>query len=282
MKPLAVSLLALVFLGCSSKPILKYSTDTYPMILLPASQANLIAGRSRFREIYCAIAAERGQEFPDDRPCDDVLVRLRGEAEPSGRPVNLAESLAPLRILAVPGFGWSCLEGFLDSRFPAFRNVEQFGYEIEVLDVEPLSSSARNAQLIRDAVIDANASGGNRPLVLIGYSKGAVDILESIAAFPELEEHVAAVVSVAGAIGGSPLANIASQSQANFLALLPGSDCVKGDEGAVRSLNTSVRKEWLANHSLPESVRFYSLVTYPAPDEISSVLKSSYDKTEPD
>jgi hypothetical protein len=46
----------------------------------------------------------------------------------------------------------------------------------------------------------------------------------------------------------------------------------------VESLKTSVRKEWLATHSLPESVRFYSLITYPAPEQISTGLRSGYDK----
>jgi len=40
--------------------------------------------------------------------------------------------------------------------------------------------------------------------VLIGYSKGAADILEAVVAYPEIRSRVAAVVSAAGAVGGSP------------------------------------------------------------------------------
>ncbi|WP_243672432.1 hypothetical protein [Paraburkholderia kirstenboschensis] len=89
---------------------------------------------------------------------------------------------------------------------------------------------------------------------------------------------MAAVVSAAGAIGGSPLANDAEQYQADLLRFVPGATCTSGDGGAVQSLRPATRKAWLAQHPLPGELRYYSVVTFPQPERISSILKSSYNK----
>jgi hypothetical protein len=86
------------------------------------------------------------------------------------------------------------------------------------------------------------------------------------------------VVSVAGAVGGSPLANPAKESDLGLLKHIPGSECSEGDGKAVESLRPAVRRQWLVDNPLPDSIRYYSLVTYPKPDQISSVLKSTYKK----
>jgi len=43
-------------------------------------------------------------------------------------------------------------------------------------------------------------------------------------------------------------------------------------------LRPATRKAWLAQHPLPRELRYYSLVTLPQPERISSALTSSYDK----
>lgn len=115
-------------------------------------------------------------------------------------------------------------------------------------------------------------------LVLIGYSKGAPDILEAIVSYPEIRHRIAAVISIAGTIGGSPLANDATQSQLAMLRHWPDAQCTQGDGGAIESLRPTTRKAWLADNSLPRDFPYYSLVTYPRPERISSILKSSYKK----
>jgi hypothetical protein len=114
--------------------------------------------------------------------------------------------------------------------------------------------------------------------VLIGYSKGLPDILEAIVTYPEIRQYLAAVISAAGAVGGSPLANRAREADADLLRHWPGAKCEKSDGRAFQSLRTSVRQTWLAEHPLPQDVPYYSLVTFPHPDHISRLLRGSYDK----
>ncbi len=54
-----VSCLALV--ACATKPLVPYTTDTPPLILVPASYAGVQDKRARFREIYCAVLEAHGR-----------------------------------------------------------------------------------------------------------------------------------------------------------------------------------------------------------------------------
>ncbi|WP_176861100.1 hypothetical protein [Cupriavidus sp. YR651] len=82
------------------------------------------------------------------------------------------------------------------------------------------------------------------------------------------------------AIGGSPLANYAEPYQAVLLQYVPRdlqigrwwrrAEPKTGDpQGVARAL---------AQHPLPGELHYYSIVRFPEPERISSILKSSYNK----
>ena len=264
--------------ACAGEPLIAYSTDTPPLVLVPASQAGVRDARARFREVYCAVLAARAGKVPDHRPCEDALTRVGQEPSGSGWPVELGLSERRLIAAAVPGIGYECFEPWLRSPSTAVQHVRQFGYDATWLKVDALSSSGNNARQIRDAIMTMPLEEGAPRLVLVGYSKGAPDILEAIVSYPEIRSRVAAVVSAAGAVGGSALANDAEQYQADLLRHFPGAKCGSGDGGAVASLRPATRQTWLAQNPLPREVRYYSLVTFPQPERISAILASSYDK----
>src|SRR5512143_985714 len=198
--------IGLALAGCAGSPLVPFSTDTPPLVLAPATQAGVQDKRGRFREIYCAVLQARASEVPDYRSCDDALTRLGTEPAGTGQPVPLGASNRHLIAAVIPGIGWDCIAKWLQPPGTVNEHVRKYGYEVRAIQVDALSSSAHNARQIRDAVMAMDLGPGPARLVLVGYSKGTPDALEAIVNHPEIRPRVAAVVSVAVAVGGSPLA----------------------------------------------------------------------------
>ncbi|AMO24400.1 hypothetical protein GCM10027034_13440 [Ramlibacter solisilvae] len=274
---IALACLALGLGACSTEPLVPYSADTPPLARVPASKAGVQDKRGRFREIYCAVLQAR-KDLPDVRPCDEALTRVGTEPPGTSKPVDLGPSKRRLVAAGVPGIGYECFERWLQNPSAGKLHVTQFGYDAVWVQVDALSGTETNARQIRDAVMAIPQEPGQPRVVLVGYSKGAPDILQAVVSYPEIRSRVAAVVSAAGAVAGSALANDATQYQADLLRHFPGAACKSGDGGAVEALRPAVRMKWLAQNPLPREVRYYSLVTFPQPERISSILKGSYGK----
>ena len=273
MSPLLV--LSIVW-ACATAPAVPYTLATSPLAFLPAAGAGIDDQRGRFREILCAVDEAHGHELPEYRPCDEILHRFTDEPAGTGEPVYLGPARSKLRLAVVAGLGAECFGGFV-SAFPfALEHLRGFGYQTASIRVDGLSSSTNNGRQIRDAVVAMDLASDER-LVLVGYSKGTPDILEGLATYPELAERVAAVVSVAGSVNGSPLADDAPESMLALLEYLPGSECDQGDGGALESLKPSTRRDFLRTHELPGTVQYYSLATFAPREQISFGLRGTYD-----
>jgi hypothetical protein len=267
---------ALGLAGCAAAPLKPFSTDTAPLILVTASVAGVTDQRGRFREIYCAVLSRDAVTVPDQRPCDEALTRVGREPPPSGQPVSSGP--VPLRALLVPGVGFDCVGPWLHIQGEGQAWLRRRGIALDLMQVDSLSSSERNARHVRDAVMAMSTPSGAPDLVLIGYSKGTPDIMEAVVAFPEIRPRLAAVVSVAGAVGGSPLADDSADGAADLMRYFPGAKCGPGDGGAVVSLRTGPRQAWLAANPLPTELRTYTVATLPQPDAISLILKPFWNR----
>jgi hypothetical protein len=149
---------------------------------------------------------------------------------------------------------------------------------VRVAATDGLADTEQNAALLRDAIIALDEASGSRRLLVLSYSKGTNDILEALASYPELAERVTAVVGVASAVGGSPLAPEAPLWTVNLLARIPGAECGNPPTGALPSLYPNVRQQWLADNTLPGSVRYFSIISLPKPEQIAPGLRISYRK----
>ncbi len=259
--------------ACATAPPSPYGVTTH--LDLPA---DIEDQRGRFREVFCEIIEERGEALPDYRPCEEALTRIGDEPPGTGRTVELGQSSRLLVAVVVPGVGWGCFSNWLDLQGTVAEHVRQFGFDMVTVEVDALSSSTTNARQIRDAIMAMEAESTEPNLVLIGYSKGAPDILEAVVSYSEIRGRIAAMISVAGAVGGSPVADEVTQSKLELLKNWPGAECSSGDGGAIESLRPATRTAWLAGNSLPDEIRYYTLATCPQPENVSPVLKTSYKK----
>jgi hypothetical protein len=271
---LAISLLS----ACSSQPQVPFSYSLAPLSFEPGNTYNVSDGRARFREIFCAANEDHGESLPDFRPCDDALVRFEDEPPPTGEPVSLGVSSAGLLGKMVPGLAYSCIKPWLHHDNSAPNHVATLGYETGFIQVEGIASSETNATLIADYIATLGPEHTGRPLILFGYSKGVPDIFAFLAAYPELTAQVAAVVSYAGAVWGSPLADTANEKQLSWLTYIPGAECEKQDSKALETLSPANRKAWFAENTLPDHIRYYSVIAFPDPENISNGLQRFHRK----
>ena len=202
--------------------------------------------------------------------------RFTDEPAGAGEPVYLGPARSKLRLAVVAGLGADCFGGLVSAFQFALEHLQGLGYQTTSIRVDGLSSSTNNARQVNDAVVAMGLAPDER-LVLVGYSKGAPDILEGLVTYPELAQRVAAVVSVAGSVNGSPLADGASASMLTLLKYLPGSECDEGDGGALDSLKPSMRRDFAGTHELPGTVQYYSLATFAPREQISFGLRGTYD-----
>ena len=267
-----------VLAACSSQPQVPFSYTLEPLSFEPGNTYNVTDGRARFREIFCAANEDHGEALPDYTPCEEALVRFDDEPEPTGLPVDLGPSSTNLLGKMVPGLAYSCVKAWLHHDNSAPNHVATLGYETGFIQVEGIASSETNADLIAEYVAGLGPEYDQRPLILFGYSKGLPDIFAFLVQYPELTHRVAAVVSYAGAVWGSPLADEADEKQLRWLTLIPGAECEKKDSKALDTLSPANRDAWFAEHTLPEHIRYYSVVSFPDPENISNGLQHSHKK----
>ena len=274
-----LSLSCLFLTGCLCKPLLPYSLETPPLTLTPASLASIVDGRGRFREIYCSVQKDHGDTLPYNRPCEEVILSLEGEPKPTGSPVLLGQAKLKLRVFIVPGLFNDCIHPSKAFSY-ARTHVERYGYRTADVRVSGRSSCTHNAMTIRDAILAADLAPGEK-VVLIGYSKGAPDILQALVEYPEIVEKVAAVVSIAGAVGGTPLTDSIDKPYREMIGKNLILQCPPGVGDAILSVQRSTRQEWLSQNRLPTSVKYFSLVAFTKRENISTILRPTYDSLAP-
>jgi hypothetical protein len=248
------------------------TSDYVPLALVPAQLAGIRDSRASFREMFCHEEGVDSATLED--ACGRALRTFRNELPTPGSSPKIETRLrSEYRIAVALGMGWDCMRELIEEEELPTTRLREYGYDTVLLEVEGLSGSERNADIIAETLADM--SDDERPFILIGYSKGISDILVTLRRHPAIADMTAAVVSVAGAVGGSPMVEHTSRATMYALRNSPFGQCSNGDGEVLASLHPARRHGWLSDN-MPLPVPSYSLVTAPEPDRVSRALRSSY------
>jgi hypothetical protein len=277
-KPYQFLFLAAVFLwsgGC--RPAMMPFDKNVPAQALSYIGAPPVSdSRMRFREIFCELLDVNRLRFGLEVGCTDYLWRLNDEPQGGPGPESLPDHDPDLSILIVPGAFSDCFEHIGKPYQVAAARFRHMGYQINNVDVEGLSSSSKNAEIIAAAVANQKM-GPSEQLILLGYSKGTTDILHFLVNYPELATRITAVLSVAGAVNGSPLSDRYSEAKyGNWFAKLSLGKCRPGDSGVLDSLSRITQFQWLATHPLPQNVRYFSLAAFARYEDMQLHQRPTY------
>lgn len=269
-------LIALSLAGCASGG--RRSVEPLPATALTVvGESRITDDRPQFRAQFCRMLRQSHAASPDD--CDVLLWRLPDEkaaTDDVARSVanagaGNAENTGRARVLIFAGAFGDCFPPWSTPFAGATALSESAGFDIEIVSLSGRSSSERNASAVRDSILGVPASDAE-PLILIGYSKGAADILAALVRYPRAAARVAAVISIAGAINGSPLASHYRRLYNLLLRWRTIGSCAPGDGRVLDSLERTARLSWLSRNPLPRNVRYYSVVTFTFPPRIARIL----------
>jgi len=221
----------------------------------------------RFADTFCSVLAQSKPDGEDFGACNQWIEK------PGKSDLALGAIPNNWRVLVVPGIMNTCV-----SKTPAFdigRKVlaDKYGLSLDILSV-PNDSSESNAKLI-SAYLQEKMQGDNRKFIVIGYSKGTPDLQTALATEPGVKDAVAAFVSVAGASGGSPIADSLPLQIDAYMSKIRQGDC-KGDLSAgFKSLKKEVRQRFLAQYPTP-LVPTYSLAAIIPSDRIPKLAAQTF------
>ena len=262
---------ALVLAGCAAAPQ-PAEVLTAPMQIQSIAGAPAMRdGRAAFRSAFCSMLRAEGVAPPGDLTCDRWLWRLTDE--PAGDADRVIPPANPerLEVVLVTGAFSECV-GAASRPFSAgAARLQTAGAIVRTIVVGGRSGTSHNARQIADA-LTASQIDDERNTILIGYSKGGLDILRFLVEFPALAARVDAVVGVASPLFGTPLADLAEPAYAALVAKMPYEKCPPGDGEVMASLRPDAASGWLAANPLPAGVRFYSLAAFTTREHVARAL----------
>ena len=255
----------------------------------PVKQAKTAHGQAYHSDGRTLVIYLKPDETDNSKPFSDIFCTVLSKNNPDGDKWDGCENYVDgggstnatlpalskdYRVLIVPGFMSSC---FADS--PAFNEGlpvlrDKYGVNVEYLQV-PNDGSESNSKMIAEFLRE-KSKGDARKWILVGYSKGTPDLQETLARNPDLRPLTAAFISVAGASGGSNIADAIPAMVDKYMNQYKLKPTCKGDMAlGFKSLSKMVRGAFLANYPNP-FVPTYSIIAASDKNTTSKALLQTW------
>jgi hypothetical protein len=202
-----------------------------------------------FSDEFCAVLQNENPDTGTWDACSSYLNASTADA-PARNVAKLDDAaLAKYRVLVIPGVLSSC-----QSNTQAFQNGqahlrEKHGMTVEFLQAANDTSTNNGAKIA--AYLREKMAGDSRKYIVVSYSKGSPDVQEALANDSQARNAVAAHVTIAGAIGGSPIAETMPEIAQRYAGMLKLGTCDGNVADAFKSLRRDVRKQFLQDHPDP-------------------------------
>ncbi len=253
--------------------------------------------RRDFAALFDGVLREQGTApgAPDDPWLHGVWPRTGDHAgQLAALQRAFRERAASTSVLLVPGMFGDCVDtqsvpfgdGLVRTReqsaVEAYAQYADLGLlGIRLISLPGRASSAKNGALLAQAIRSEAARTGVQHIVLIGYSKGTADAMEALAqlqATGGIPPAVKALVSVAGLVMGTPIADRFERWYEALSPLVQPFDCSPSDGQELASVTRRERGAWLAAHPLPTALRYYSITAHAAREDIAPLLQLAFDQ----
>jgi hypothetical protein len=203
-----------------------------------------------FGDYFCSVLKQNNPDGENFGDCSQWI------SSPGRSDLPLGAIPNTYRLLVIPGIMNTCVDV---AAFDVGRRVleEKYGVKSEILAV-PNNSSEENAEMIA-SYLRKQWIADKRRYIVFGYSKGTPDLQVTLATKPDIRESVAAFVSVAGASGGSPIADSIPMQADRYLSQAKKGNCQGDLSKGFKSLQRAARQRFLNTYPHP-FVPTYSLV----------------------
>lgn len=175
--------------------------------------------------------------------CDIVSSRFKEVFSDHDRMATSLQEKFPdakgLQYLFVGGLFTQHYPTYFDHNIQFFEQKLKFP-NVQTVDIHTEGSVARNAKIIKDAV--TKAANGPKSVVLIGHSKGGVDVVSVLHQFPQAVPFIRGIISFQAPFGGTYLIDYVARRKLAVKAIAQIIEGVwKGDEDAIHDLGYSAR-----------------------------------------